>query len=525
MNLPAIPALPPRGLSSPLLRQEPLPASVRRSTEASRRENSSALVAPFASLRAANGRPLRIAILSDFTRIPYANGAVLQTRALYQELRRCGHEVTLIGPKDPNAQPGEVPPGTIALPSLPLRTYPGVHIPLPLESWVFDPSRWNFDLCFAQTCSLLLEFGVWLRKMRGIPLLCVNTTHLAAAYSVLLPERLSKMEAVKTGIEFLLRRPMEHMFTNLYNQSDGLMVLSPGLRDYWRERGVSVPIHVIPRAVQADTFDRPTTEDPFITMLKDRGLESDGARFLCAGRHTREKSQDRVVRIFARNVLPVVPDATLTMLGAGPDTGYYKRIARELGVAERVIFVGEVPFAQMVGFYRSADVLLHASLSETFGNVLGEALWCGLPAVAFADGMGVSAQAVHRANAIVIEPERTSALEEDANIAFGHAAVELVRNNEMRERMSTEASRYARERCSPAVVQRRLAEAFQHARTHAAVSGIRPLFGGPKPLQWYETFRHFRSWTAGMGSVYLCGFLRPWNDRHSRQSIQPLIGR
>src|SRR3954452_14302612 len=77
---------------------------------------------PFAALSARHGRPLRIAILSDFTRIPYANGAAFQTRFLYQELRRCGHEVTVIGPHDPDGTPDELPPGTVALPSLPLKT-------------------------------------------------------------------------------------------------------------------------------------------------------------------------------------------------------------------------------------------------------------------------------------------------------------------------------------------------------------------------------------------------------------------
>src|SRR5690242_7688503 len=121
-------------------------------------------IAPFAALAARHGRPLRVAILSDFTRIPYANGAAFQTRFLYQELRRCGHEVTVIGPYDPDATPEELAPGTVSLPSLPLKTYPGVHIPLPLAGWVFDPDRWNFDIVFAQTTSLLVEFGIWLRK-------------------------------------------------------------------------------------------------------------------------------------------------------------------------------------------------------------------------------------------------------------------------------------------------------------------------------------------------------------------------
>ncbi len=173
---------------------------------------------PFAALSGANGRPLKVAILSDFTRIPYANGAVFQTRALYRALNTCGHQATLIGPRDPDATADEVPPGTVALPSLPLRTCPGVHLPIPVGSSVLDPMRWDFDICFAQTTTLLVEFGIWLRKMRGVPLLCVNTTHLAAAYDVLLPERVSRIGAVHTVLHKTLRAPMERLFVDLYNQ-------------------------------------------------------------------------------------------------------------------------------------------------------------------------------------------------------------------------------------------------------------------------------------------------------------------
>ena len=277
---------------------------------------------PFAALAARQGRPLRIAILSDFTRIPYANGAVFQTRFLYQELRRCGHDVTVIGPHDPDGSPEELAPGTVELPSVPLKTYPGVHIPMPLAPWIFDPARWDFDICFAQTTSLLLEFGIWLRKMKGIPLLCVNTTHLVAAYDVLLPEKLSKNEMLQAGVHFTLTRPYERLFSSMYNQSDGLVVLSEGLRSYWRERGVTAPIHVIPRAVQPDVFDRPLGDDPYTHLIAAESLPQSGPRLMCAGRHTREKAQDRIIRIFAKYVLPNEPDATLTLVGDGPDTPF-----------------------------------------------------------------------------------------------------------------------------------------------------------------------------------------------------------
>ena len=476
---------------------------------------------PFARLAARQGRPLRVAILSDFTRIPYANGAAFQTRFLYQELRRCGHEVTVIGPHDPDARPEDLPPGTVSLPSLPLKAYPGVHIPLPLASWVYDASRWNFDIVFAQTTSLLVEFGLWLRRMKGIPLLIVNTTHLAAAYDVLLPEKLSKIEAVHGGLDMFLRRPYEQIFAKIYNDSDGLVVLSEGLRRYWRERGVTAPIHVIPRAVQPAMFDRPLGADPYTHL--GSGHLSRGARLLCAGRHTREKAQDRLIRIFAQHITKAEPDSTLTLLGEGPDTDYYKRVAAEQGVADRVFFPGEVPFSQMADYYAYADLFVHASLSETYGNVMGEALWCGTPTVAFADGMGVSSQIQDGVNGLLLAPGNRGGGIDEANAAFARATLSLIRDPKRRGRIGQTAAKVARERAHPQVVEERLADAFQHAQDHAAACGLRPVADRPKALQWYTTFRYFRPWTTLMGGIYLFGHLRPAKDEKRKAINHPQI--
>jgi glycosyltransferase involved in cell wall biosynthesis len=500
------------------------PRSAFSASEAADRQQSET---PFAALSARHGRPLKIAILSDFTRIPYANGAAFQTRFLYQELRRCGHAVTVIGPHDPDATPDELAPGTIELPSIPLKTYPGVHIPMPLESWVYDASRWDFDLVFAQTTSLLLEFGVWLRKMRGIPLLCVNTTHLAAAYDVLLPERIAKLGWVNAGVELALKRPYEKLFSSIYNNSDGLVVLSEGLRSYWRERGVTAPIHVIPRAVQPEIFDKPLGSDPYTHLENASDSVWRGSRLLCAGRHTREKSQDRIIKIFARHVATVDREATLTMLGEGPDTELYKRIAQEEGVAHRVFFPGEVPFTRMPDYYAYADVFVHGSLSETYGNVLGEALWCGTPTVAFADGMGVTAQIKDRLNGVLLSPGNGGETEYEADAAFGRAVLDLIADPQERARIGKGASRVSRERNSPLAVQRRMADAFQHAQEHASACGVRPAIEGPRVLRWMTTLKHFRTWSAVNGGVYLAGCIRPAraNEQKKRKSqLHPQIG-
>jgi 1,2-diacylglycerol 3-alpha-glucosyltransferase len=107
---------------------------------------------PFAALSARHGRPLRVAILSDFTTIPYANGAAFQTRFLYQELRRCGHEVTLIGPHDPDARAEDFAPGTVTLPSVPVKTYPGLYMPTPRAGTSTSSSRRSRPVYCTSAC-------------------------------------------------------------------------------------------------------------------------------------------------------------------------------------------------------------------------------------------------------------------------------------------------------------------------------------------------------------------------------------
>ena len=403
--------------------------------------------------------------------------------------------------------------------------YPGLYVPLPLERWVYDASRWDFDIVYAQTTSMLVEFGVWLRKMRGTPLLCVNTTHLVAAYDVLLPEKLSKLGWVNAGLELTLKRPYERLFADIYNASDGLVVLSEGLRSYWRERGVTAPIHVIPRSVQPEIFDRPLGEDPYTHLLREgeRGDAWRGARILCAGRHTREKSQDRIIRIFARKIATVDATATLTVLGDGPDRPYYERVAREEGVTDRVFFPGEVPFTKMADYYAYADLFVHGSLSETYGNVLGEALWCGTPTVAFADGMGASAQIKDGVNGILLSPGTDEKSERAADATFARAVLDLLANPQERARLGMGASKIARETKSPPAVQRRIADAFRHAMEHAATCAIRPAMDGPRVVQWLTTLKHFRRWSTVNGGIVLVGKVRPAATKQKPQAQHPQI--
>lgn len=77
-----------------------------------------------------------------------------------------------------------------------------------------------------------------------------------------------------------------------------------------------------------------------------------------------------------------IPDAELRVAGIGTAEGELKRLAREIGVSDRVRFLGVVPQARLRTLYSAADCLVLASQREGWPNVLLEAMACGAPVVA-----------------------------------------------------------------------------------------------------------------------------------------------
>ncbi|HZL60617.1 MAG TPA: glycosyltransferase family 4 protein [Stellaceae bacterium] len=80
--------------------------------------------------------------------------------------------------------------------------------------------------------------------------------------------------------------------------------------------------------------------------------------------------------------LPRLPETTLLIAGTGPEHGRLDTLARELGVAGRVRFLGAVAHEDLPRLYGAADALILASSREGIANVLYEAMACGTPVVA-----------------------------------------------------------------------------------------------------------------------------------------------
>lgn len=155
----------------------------------------------------------------------------------------------------------------------------------------------------------------------------------------------------------------------------------------------------------------------------------------------------------AVRALAEIPDhrARLVVVGgpSGPqgpaELATAKQVARELGVADRVVFVPPRPHHLLSTYYRAADVVLVPSRSESFGLVALEAAACGVPVVA-SDVGGLRT---------VVRDGRTGVLVDSRDpSSFAEAAGEILGDPERMAAMGAAAAEDARRYAWPTTAGR-----------------------------------------------------------------------
>jgi glycosyltransferase involved in cell wall biosynthesis len=158
--------------------------------------------------------------------------------------------------------------------------------------------------------------------------------------------------------------------------------------------GAGSSITIIPNGVSADWFQtpQPTPRDDEITLL-------------FVGRLDPQKGLDVLLRAFER----LSQRCVLRVVGTGPHEPEYRRLAEELGLDSRVIFLGHCSPEEIRRQLKAAYTLVLPSRAELFGIVLIEAMAMGVPVVASRVG-GLPEVVAHEKTGLLAPPEDDQAL-------------------------------------------------------------------------------------------------------------------
>jgi glycosyltransferase involved in cell wall biosynthesis len=173
------------------------------------------------------------------------------------------------------------------------------------------------------------------------------------------------------------------------------------------------------------------------------GLPLDAPIVLQLGRLVPRKGVDDVVRAFAR-VHDALPAARLVIVGGEsdrpdplvtPEIGRLRAIARELGVAEAIIFGGRCDRSRLRDWYGAADVFATMPWYEPFGITPVEAMACGTPVIGARVG-GIAHTVVHGETGFLVPARDAEALADRMLL--------LLRDDALRRRLGAQGIERAR---------------------------------------------------------------------------------
>jgi glycosyltransferase involved in cell wall biosynthesis len=155
-----------------------------------------------------------------------------------------------------------------------------------------------------------------------------------------------------------------------YEQLDVLYVNSESYRRAWIERGITAErIRILPRGLDTALFHPSRRESGFWSKY---GAPTGSLVLLYVGRVSREKDLDVLVAAWKR----LRQDGlALAFVGDGP---YVKELR---GLVPDAFFTGYLTGLELAQAFASSDIFVFPSTTDTFGNVIVEALASGIPCI------------------------------------------------------------------------------------------------------------------------------------------------
>lgn len=155
----------------------------------------------------------------------------------------------------------------------------------------------------------------------------------------------------------------------IWHQARLVVANSWGLRSLaWRWKP-DVPVEVIPNGVDVELFR------PRVSATGDGPLQ-----LLFVGRLTRQKGVDVLIK--SLHLIKEEVSIEAQMVGDGDKRSELEMLVKQLGLKDRVTFLGWRTREEIPTYYQRADIFVLPSRDEGMPNVVLEAMACGLPVIA-----------------------------------------------------------------------------------------------------------------------------------------------
>ena len=361
------------------------------------------------------GARLHVGVVTE-TYPPEINGVANTMRHLVEGLAARGHVVHLVRPRQPRRGCVSPPPNLgpriqqTLVPGFPIPGYRGLRFGFP----VFSPLRGllrghRLDVLYIATQGPLGHAALTVARLERVPTVTGFHTQF---------HQYSRHYGLA-----ILTRSIVRALRRFHNRSDATLVPTRELEAELAGQGFA-NLHLFGRGVDVELFS-PQRRDP--RLRGAWGCGPDDLAVLYVGRVAAEKNLDLAREAFEA-IEATCPKARFVIVGDGPALAHLQRDH------PRFVCTGSRVGEALAAHYASADLFLFPSLTETFGNVVPEAMASALPVVAF-DYAAAHAAIVSDVNGVTVAPNDSA--------GFVAAAVRIAQDRARLRTMGVAARRAA----------------------------------------------------------------------------------
>lgn len=301
---------------------------------------------------------------------PHIGGVARSVATWAKALRDRGHAVLIVTPQAVG-QP-EHEPGVLRYPALTGIYRREFSVPWPALPWLCDKlQRFRPDLIHSHHPFLLGNTAMRLAARWRLPLVFTNHTqyHLYSHY---------------LGFESgFVQRLVRGIAVGYANGCEAVVAPSESIAAELRCNGVKARLEVIPTGVELARFRSGDRQ----AFRRQHGIPYDAFLIGHIGRLAPEKNLgfllDALLRFLAK-----CSDAHAVIAGEGTYKTELQRQISASAMRDRIVLLGNLSPAELQNAYAAFDVFIFASLTETQGMVVIEAMAAGVPVIAL-DAPGI----------------------------------------------------------------------------------------------------------------------------------------
>jgi len=165
-------------------------------------------------------------------------------------------------------------------------------------------------------------------------------------------------------------------YKNIYRRADRIQSISNFLKERAIKYGYKGKIELVPNGVDAINFNNNSTAEERASLRNKIGLKSDDKVLISASRLVKKNGLDILIKSIKDLNVKVI------ILGTGKQESKLKALAQELGLRDKVLFLGHVGHKNLPCYLKASDIFIRPSRSEGLGTAFLEAMSVGLPIIA-----------------------------------------------------------------------------------------------------------------------------------------------